>query len=469
VRTIVLAVVATVLATVVGVPDSAPAFSGHVAAAFSVDGRAGVGTAAVTDGVGGWAGAGSRPEMNSRTNAADAANTGGQADTAGGPNAGGQAHADGRTGAGGRPDAGEQGVTRTPESTTLAPADFAIHGIDVSGHDHAVRPIDWGAVAAGGVKFAYIKATEGTTFVNSYYNADYQAARDNGLRVGAYAFGRPDLGDPAGQANHLMDTSLWTVDSQTLIPFLDVEWPYAAIKLNACWGLTPAQMTAWIHGFLDTVQGRIGRLPMIYTNTNWWNPCTGNDPSFGSYALDLAGYTSSPPPLPAGWRNFTLWQYGAGLSSAVGNYDKDVYNGDLPGLATLAAANAPHVISLRAHANGKFVSADKGGRAPLIANRVQIGTWEQFDEVDLGGGDVALRAHANGCYVTADSAGAKPLIANRMVAGNWERFRLTHNPDGSISLRSNVNGRYVTAETRGAAPLVANRRTVGIWEEFDQY
>ena len=353
------------------------------------------------------------------------------------------------------------------ESRGLGPAGFTVKGIDVSGHDHAVRPIDWGAVAASGVSFAYIKATEGTTFVNPYYSTDYQAARDSGLRVGAYAFGRPDLGNPVGQADHLVDQSLWTVDSQTLIPFLDVEWPYGSIKLNACWGLTPAQMTAWIHGFLDRVHERIGRLPMIYTNTNWWNPCTGSDASFGDFPLDLAGYTSAPPPLPAGWRNFSLWQYGAGLSTAAGNYDKDVYNGDLPGLATLAAAKPPQVLSLRAHANGKWVSADNAGRSALIANRDVIGTWEQFDQIDLGGGDIALRSHANGRYVTADSAGTDPLIANRMAAGSWERFRLVRNPDGSVSLRAEINGRYVTAETRGAAPLVANRRSIGVWEEFD--
>ena len=39
---------------------------------------------------------------------------------------------------------------------------YSVTGIDVSSHDHSTYPIDWASVAAGGVDFAYVKATEGT-------------------------------------------------------------------------------------------------------------------------------------------------------------------------------------------------------------------------------------------------------------------------------------------------------------------
>jgi hypothetical protein len=124
-------------------------------------------------------------------------------------------------------------------------------------------------------------------------------------------------------------------------------------------------------------------------------------------------------------------------------------------------------ISLRAHANGRYVSADNAGASPLIANRATIGPWEQFDRIDLGGGNIALRARANGLIVTAENAGAAALVANRTAVGGWETFALIRNADGSVSLRAAVNGRYVTAENAGAAPLIANRTAVGGWEEFD--
>ncbi|GIH17509.1 fascin domain-containing protein [Rugosimonospora africana] len=125
------------------------------------------------------------------------------------------------------------------------------------------------------------------------------------------------------------------------------------------------------------------------------------------------------------------------------------------------------VISLRAHANNNYVTADNAGASPLIANRTAIGPWEQFDVLDAGNGNIALRAHANSDIVTADNAGASPLIANRTAIGGWETFQLIHNTDGSVSLKALVNNDYVTAENAGAQPLIANRTAIGPWEEFD--
>ncbi|MEV0406185.1 hypothetical protein [Actinoallomurus sp. NPDC050550] len=125
------------------------------------------------------------------------------------------------------------------------------------------------------------------------------------------------------------------------------------------------------------------------------------------------------------------------------------------------------VISLRAHANNQYVTADNAGASPLIANRTAIGSWEQFDLIDQGGGAIALRAHANNQYVTADNGGASPLIANRTAIGSWETFAFVHNADGSVSLRANANNEYVTAENAGASALIANRTAIGPWEEFD--
>jgi GH25 family lysozyme M1 (1,4-beta-N-acetylmuramidase) len=88
-------------------------------------------------------------------------------------------------------------------------------------------------------------------------------------------------------------------DGKTLPPMLDIEWPRADwTGLNACYNMAPAQLSAWIKDFVSEVAARTGRRAMIYTNTNWWNPCTGNNKAFGSYPLFIAGYTASPPPLP---------------------------------------------------------------------------------------------------------------------------------------------------------------------------
>ena len=350
------------------------------------------------------------------------------------------------------------GVAGSP--ARAAPAGYPVTGIDVSAYQ---GQIDWASVAAGGAKFAYMRASEQANIPDSYFDANYQGAKANGLYVGAYHRARPDLSSGKAQADFFLDHAQYSTDGRTLPPMLDIEWPRADwTGLNACYNLTTAQMSAWIRDFASEVVKRTGQLTMIYTNTNWWNPCTGSDATFGSYPLFIAGYTASPPPLPAGWTKWTLWQYS---DSGTLPGDQDVFSGDDAGLTRLAGA-AP--VSLRAHANGRYVTAEHAGSLPLIANRTAIGVWEQFDQIDLGGGYIALRAHANGRYVTAESAGSKPLIANRTAIGAWEKFKLVINSDGSLSLLASANGRYVTAESAGSKPLIANRTAVGVWEKFDQ-
>ena len=73
------------------------------------------------------------------------------------------------TGEGARPGAGNE------HFSTLHPSQFAIHGIDVSRWQ---GNIDWNAVRASGVKFAWIKATEGGDHI------DPQVPRELGRREG---------------------------------------------------------------------------------------------------------------------------------------------------------------------------------------------------------------------------------------------------------------------------------------------
>jgi hypothetical protein len=122
-------------------------------------------------------------------------------------------------------------------------------------------------------------------------------------------------------------------------------------------------------------------------------------------------------------------------------------------------------VSLRAHANGRYVSAPPG--SPLIASQPGVGTNERFDLIDRGNGEVSLRARSNNQYVTADNGGAAALVANRTALGPWETFLLVHNPDGSVSFLARANGKYVCADNGGAAPLIANRTAIGVWEQFD--
>jgi hypothetical protein len=68
------------------------------------------------------------------------------------------------------------------------------------------------------------------------------------------------------------------------------------------------------------------------------------------------------------------------------------------------------------------VTADNAGAWPLIANRTTIGAWERFQLIKNADGSISLRAGANGRYVSAASGGNQPLIADRTAIGQWEMF-----------------------------------------------
>jgi lysozyme len=63
--------------------------------------------------------------------------------------------------------------------------DGETYGLDVSSHQGAV---DWRAVSADGISAAYIKASEGATWKDSQFAANWTGATAAGLRVGAYHF-----------------------------------------------------------------------------------------------------------------------------------------------------------------------------------------------------------------------------------------------------------------------------------------
>jgi len=202
-------------------------------------------------------------------------------------------------------------------------------GIDVSSHQGNVN---WDTVVHSGIAFAYIKATEGTGYKSPSFSSQYTGATKAGLIRGGYHFALPDKSTGAVQANYFASNGGgWTADGRTLPGALDIEYnPYGA----TCYGLSAPAMVNWIRDFSNTYHSRVGRYPVIYTTTDWWKTCTGNNAGFGSTSpLWIAHYASSVGTLPAGWKYYTIWQY---ASSGPVPGDQNYFNGDIAGLKRLA-------------------------------------------------------------------------------------------------------------------------------------
>ncbi|MFG3228529.1 lysozyme [Kitasatospora sp. NPDC048194] len=202
-------------------------------------------------------------------------------------------------------------------------------GLDVASYQGNVN---WPSVAAGGARFAYVKATEGTSYTNPYFAQQYNGSYNSGLIRGAYHFALPNNSSGSAQANYFVDHGGgWSADGRTLPPALDIEYnPYGA----TCYGLSQSAMVSWIRSFNDTVHSRTGRYPTIYTTTNWWATCTGNYGGFGATnPLWIARYASTVGTLPNGWSYQTFWQYS---DSGTFPGDQDLFNGATDRLSALA-------------------------------------------------------------------------------------------------------------------------------------
>lgn len=212
-----------------------------------------------------------------------------------------------------------------------------MNGIDVS---HVQGTIDWPTVAGAGVGFAFAKATEGTTFTDSKFAANWFGMKAAGIARGAYHFFHPAM-DAAAQAAHFLAVLASANGGSAqlapgdLPPVIDLEWVKDAMP-------APTEYAADVQAFLDAVEAGTGRAPMIYTDASFWNEFAASD-AFGRYPLWVAEYGAHAPKLPAGWDQYTIWQNSsngkaAGIATPV---DLDVFNGSPEEMQQLAGMKAP--------------------------------------------------------------------------------------------------------------------------------
>lgn len=244
-----------------------------------------------------------------------------------------------------------------------------IQGLDVSGWQTG---INWDSQFSQGAWFAYVKASEGTYYTNDQFADQYTGSRDAGMIRGAYHFATPSTSTGAEQARYFVSNGGgWSADGMTLPPLLDIEYnPYSTLG-NSCYNMSQSQMVSWIRDFSNTMVTLTGRKPAIYTTTDWWKTCTGNNAGFSDHALHLASYSTAPGALPNGWSVYSIWQY-----SSTGPYvgDSNVWNGSYA--------------QLKSFAYGRSLSAGEAAISSLL------------DSMPLGspGSSVICGIRNNGCY-----------------------------------------------------------------------
>jgi lysozyme len=195
---------------------------------------------------------------------------------------------------------------------------FPIRGIDVSQHQGA---IDWQRVAADDVQFAVIKATEGGDHVDKNFAANFAAARQAGLAVGAYhffTFCRPG----AEQAANFLATV--PRDQPVLPPVVDIEYGG-----NCAARPTIDELNKQLMAFLVPVEAAFGRQAVLYLSGGAENDYGPQLPKRALWVRQLAWYPGDD--------QWTYWQYHdrGRVAGIDGDVDLNVLKGDREMLDTL--------------------------------------------------------------------------------------------------------------------------------------
>lgn len=205
-------------------------------------------------------------------------------------------------------------------------------GIDVSHHQGSV---DWSALkAAHGLSWGAAKASEGTTFFDSYFTANWSRMKDAGLVRMAYHYGRPAKS---------------AVDQARLLVHLANPDPgdVLCLDLETGDGLSQGTVNAWARTFGTTLRAEApGVATVLYAGSGyaltgtgkglsaffdyWWYPryATMNPVTVWPTSMRSVGANTT------GWAAPHLWQWAASLRTSSGLVDASVASISAAQLAT---------------------------------------------------------------------------------------------------------------------------------------
>ena len=191
------------------------------------------------------------------------------------------------------------------ERANPSQAEYPLRGIDISAHN---GEIDFAKLRDAGVRFAYVKATEGADFLDKRYVANCTGLSREGIALGAYHFFRFDK-DGEMQAWNFLNALKGR--KMQLPPAIDVEE----------WGNTDDPGRRLLQKVLRRMVWLMleeGYEPIIYTNKNGYQRYVRD--RFTDIPLWICSFTD--PPMEGDAVPWTIWQFShrgsiAGITGAV--------------------------------------------------------------------------------------------------------------------------------------------------------
>lgn len=172
---------------------------------------------------------------------------------------------------------------------------YPVKGVDVSSYQ---GKIEWDELQKQDIRFAFIKATEGSNFVDNYFVENWKEAENTTLRIGAYHFFSFDS-EGKTQAQNYIQTVPNT--KQALPPVIDVEF-YGDKDKNPP---KRSKVQEELHSMVGMLEKHYGKRVILYTTKEVYELYMKN--SFAQCDIWIRDVFTKP--TLSDNRNWTFWQY----------------------------------------------------------------------------------------------------------------------------------------------------------------
>lgn len=201
---------------------------------------------------------------------------------------------------------------------------YPVRGVDVSSYQ---GDIDWPLLARQDVAFAFIKATEGSSYVDPRFRDNWENATATGLRIGAYHFFSYDSAGDTQADNFIAQVP---AIPGMLPPVVDIEF-YGDKEQHP-----PPQeeVRRELDRLLARLEAHYGMRPILYATENSYTLYIAG--GYDTYDIWIRNVLTQPT-LSDG-RAWTFWQYSnrgrlSGYSGRERFIDLNVFSGSASAFA----------------------------------------------------------------------------------------------------------------------------------------
>ena len=187
------------------------------------------------------------------------------------------------------------------------------NGIDVSQWQ---GQIDFSKVAKDGIDIVYIRASEGTNYIDPNFRENYEGARENGLKTGFYHYVTARTVEEAREEAEFFVSNIKGTSPDCKL----------AMDFEVFGDLSKAEINEISKVFLETVSNLSGKECVIYSDA--FNAAETFDEELArEYAIWVADYFVKEPANNGKWSTWVGFQYSdiGRISGIEGNVDKDYF------------------------------------------------------------------------------------------------------------------------------------------------